>query len=578
MSQDAQDRRRWSLFQSARPLSGTRAVRDALAGVQLAAMNIPQALGYTKIAGTPVVTGFYTLLLPPLAFAAFGSSRYLVVAADSATAAILSGGLIGMAPLGSARYVELTSLIALLTALFLLAARLLKLGFLADFLSQTVLIGFLTGVGFQVGIAVLGEMLGLEIASHRTIFQLRDVLHNLPHVHLPTVALSAVVVVGVLSLIRLFPKFPGPLVAVVCAVAASEIWNFAGHGITIIGPVTGGLPHLGLPHASSKDLQMLIGIAGSCFVMILAQSAATARFYAEHHHQSLDENADLVGLSAANAAAAFSGTFVVNGSPTQTAMVERSGGRSQLAQISTAIVVALVLLCLTKPLQYLPRCVLGAIVFIIAIKLIDLRKLASIRRESPGEFWLAATTAVVVVGVGVEPGIILAMVLSLLRIVRHSYHPHTGVLVADGDAAWRLSPPVFGAMTIPGLAIYRFGAPLFYANAGRFTEEIRTIVGSAPSPVRWLVVDAEAITNIDYTAARMLRDLHQGLSQADVTLAFARVSAYLQADFDRHHITEVIGAEMIFAHLHDAVNAFAKFDEQSGTAPAAAIGPGQLPH
>ena len=578
MSQDAQDRRRWSLFQSARPLSGTRAVRDALAGVQLAAMNIPQALGYTKIAGTPVVTGFYTLLLPPLAFAAFGSSRYLVVAADSATAAILSGGLIGMAPLGSARYVELTSLVALLTALFLLAARLLKLGFLADFLSQTVLIGFLTGVGFQVGIAVLGEMLGLEIASHRTIFQLRDVLHNLPHVHLPTVALSAVVVVGVLSLIRLFPKFPGPLVAVVCAVAASEIWNFAGHGITIIGPVTGGLPHLGLPHASSKDLQMLIGIAGSCFVMILAQSAATARFYAEHHHQSLDENADLVGLSAANAAAAFSGTFVVNGSPTQTAMVERSGGRSQLAQISTAIVVALVLLCLTKPLQYLPRCVLGAIVFIIAIKLIDLRKLASIRRESPGEFWLAATTAVVVVGVGVEPGIILAMVLSLLRIVRHSYHPHTGVLVADGDAAWRLSPPVFGAMTMPGLAIYRFGAPLFYANAGRFTHEIRAVVGSAPSPVRWLVVDAEAITNIDYTAARMLRDLHQGLSQADVTLAFARVSDYLQSDFDRHHITEVIGAEMIFAHLHDALNAFAKFDQQSGATPAAAIGPGQLPH
>ena len=578
MSEGAQNRRPWSLFQSVRPLSGTRAIRDALAGVQLAAMNIPQALGYTKIAGTPVVTGFYTLLLPPLAFAAFGSSRYLVVAADSATAAILSGGLIGMAPLGSARYVELASLVALLTALFLLAARLLKLGFLADFLSQTVLIGFLTGVGFQVGIAVLGEMLGLEIASHRTIFQLRDVLHNLPHVHLPTVALSAVVVVGVLSLIRLFPKFPGPLVAVVCAVAASEIWNFAGHGITIIGPVAGGLPHLGLPHASSKDLQMLIGIAGSCFVMILAQSAATARFYAERHHQSLDENADLVGLSAANAAAAFSGTFVVNGSPTQTAMVERSGGCSQLAQISTSIVVAVVLLCLTKPLQYLPRCVLGAIVFIIAIKLIDLRKLASIRRESPGEFWLAVTTAVVVVGVGVEPGIILAMVLSLLRIVRHSYHPHTGVLVADGDAAWRLSPPVFGGMTIPGLAIYRFGAPLFYANAGRFTEEIRTIVGSAPSPVRWLVVDAEAITNIDYTAARMLRDLHQGLSQADVTLAFARVSAYLQADFDRHHITEVIGAEMIFAHLHDAVNAFAKFDEQSGTAPAAAIGPGQLPH
>ncbi|MGA2370947.1 MAG: SulP family inorganic anion transporter [Candidatus Korobacteraceae bacterium] len=577
MSDPAENRRPWDLFQSARPLTGTRAIRDALAGFQLAAMNIPQALGYTKIAGTPVVTGFYTLLLPPLAFAAFGSSRYLVVAADSATAAILSGGLIGMAPLGSAHYVELASLVALLTALFLLAARLLKLGFLADFLSQTVLIGFLTGVGFQVGIAVLGEMLGLEIASHRTILQLRDVFRSLPQAHLPTVALSAVIVFGVLSLIRLFPKFPGPLVAVVAAVAASKIWNFAGHGITIIGPVTGGLPHIGLPHASGKELELLIGIAASCFVMILAQSAATARFYAERHHQSLDENSDLVGLSAANAAAAISGTFVVNGSPTQTAMVERSGGRSQMAQISTAIVVAMVVLFLTKPMQYLPRCVLGSIVFIIAIKLIDVRKLGSIRRESPGEFWLAVTTAVVVVGVGVEQGIILAMVLSLLRIVAHSYHPHTGVLVADGDAAWHLSPPVAGAMTTPGLAIYRFGAPLFYANAGRFTEEIRAVVGAAPSPVRWLVVDAEAITNIDYTAARMLLDLHQGLSQADVTLAFARVSAYLQADFDRHHITEAVGAEMIFAHLHDALNAFAMFDKQSGTAPAT-IGPGQLPH
>ena len=313
--------------------------------------------------------------------------------------------------------------------------------------------------------------------------------------------------------------------------------------------MAGGLPHLGLPHASGKELQLLIGIAASCFVMIVAQSAATARFYAERHQQSLDENADLVGLSAANAAAALSGTFVVNGSPTQTAMVERSGGRSQLAQISTAVVVALVLLFLTKPLQYLPRCVLGAIVFIIAIKLIDLRKLASIRRESPGEFWLAVTTAVVVVGVGVEQGIILAMVLSLLRIVRHSYHPHTGVLVADADSTWRMSPPVAGAMTLPGLAIYRFGAPLFYANAGRFAEEIRP--SSGPRPRRcagwwWMPRPSPiSITPRRACCASFIRDW----PRQDVTLAFARVSPYLQADFDRHHITEVIGAEMIFPPL-----------------------------
>ena len=530
--------RRFSLFQSLRPLSQKRVIRDSLAGFQLAAMNIPQALGYTKIAGTPVVTGFYTLLLPLVAFAAFGSSRYLVVSADSATAAILSGGLAGLAPLGSARYVELASLTALLTAVFLLLARLLKLGFLADFLSQTVLVGFLTGVGFQVGIAVLGEMVGIEITSHRTVLQLLDLSRNIRQVHWPTLQVSVVIVSTIFLLSRINRKIPAPLIAVVGAIAASAMWNFAGHGIAIVGPVAGGLPHMAFPHASWKDLQVLLGVSGSCFVMIVAQSAATARFYAARHHQQLDENDDLVGLAAANAAAGLSGTFVVNGSPTQTAMVESSGGRSQLAQISTAIVVALVLLFLTKPLQFLPRCVLGSIVFVIAIKLIDLRGMASIRRESPGEFTLALITAVVVVLVGVEQGIILAMILSLLRIVGHTYRPHTGVLVSEGGLYWKLNPPEPGAMTEPGIILYRFGAPLFYANAGRFAEEIRTIVGLPDPATRpWLVVDAEAITDLDYTAARVVLELNQELKEIGVTLVFARVGPYLQADFDRHHIS-----------------------------------------
>ena len=549
--------RSWlTLFQGIRPLSRAGAIRDALAGFQLAAMNIPQALGYTKIAGTPVVTGFYTLLLPLLAFAVFGSSRYLVVSADSATAAILAGGLSGMAPLASARYVALAGMVALLTAGFLLLARLLKLGFLADFLSQTVLVGFLTGVGFQVGIAVLGEMLGVEVHSRRSVVQLLEVFRSLPQVHLPTVLISALVVAGVFAFHRFAPKVPGPLIAVVGAMAASAAWDFAGHGITTVGPVAGGLPHLGLPDVHVKDIWPLVGVSGSCFVMILAQSAATARFYATRHHQQLDENADLVGLSAANAAAALSGTFVVDGSPTQTALVESSGGQSQLAQVATAAVVALVLLFLTRPLQYLPRCVLGAIVFFIAIRLIDLRGLRDIRRESPGEYVLAVFTAAVVVLVGVEQGIVLAMVLSLLRIVRHSYHPQTGVLLAAEGETWRVIPAVPGAMTEPGLVIYRFGAALFYANAGRFAEEIRALVGPPPSPVRWLVVDAEAITQLDYTAARVVRQLHQDLARCGTQLAFARVPSSLKADVERHHLAEVIGPTLIFDRLHDAMQAY----------------------
>jgi SulP family sulfate permease len=551
-------RNRLTLFQGMRPFNGARALRDALAGIELAAMSIPQSLGYTSIAGMPAVTGFYTLLLPLLAFATFGSSRYLVVAADSATAAILAGGISGMAPLASAKYVALAATVALLTAGFLLVARLLRLGFIADFLSQTVLVGFLTGVGFQVGIAVLGEMLGLEVHSRRTVVQLAQIFRGLPHVHLPSLLLSAVAVTGVLTLARFAPKIPGPLISVAAAIAASALWDFAAHGIAVVGTVTGGLPHLGLPDVGWREVETLIPVAGSCVVMIVAQSAATARIYATRHHQPLNENADLAGLCVANAAAAFSGTFVVNGSPSQTAMVESSGGRSQVAHVAAAVVVALVLLFLTHPLQYLPRCVLGAIVFIVAIRLVDLRGIRDIRRESPGEFLLAVTTAGVVVLVGVEQGIVFAMVLSLFRIVRHSYHPHTAVLVQGEGGIWELKPVVPGAVTEPGLVIYRFGAALFYANAGRFSDEIRLLAGPAPSSLRWLVVDAGAITQVDYTAARVIRELHEDLVQRGVQLVFAHVQSDLRPDLDRHHLTEVIGSDRIFDTLHEALACYQK--------------------
>jgi sulfate permease, SulP family len=553
------------LFAGIWPLNRQTAIRDAVAGFTLAAMNIPQALGYTKIAGTPVVTGLYTLLLPLVAFATFGSSRYLVVAADSATAAILAGGLSPMASVASEHYVALASLVALLTAGCLLLARLFKLGFLADFLSQTVLVGFLTGVGFQVGIAVLGEMLGVPVDSRRTVEQLAQVFHGLPEVHLPTICVSVAVVAIVLICRRFAPRLPGPLFAVVGAVVASAVFNFSAHGITIIGPVAGGLPQIRVPDVKWDEAVALLPVAGSCFLMIIAQSAATARAYASRHQEALDENADLLGLSAANAAAALSGTFVVNGSPTQTAMVERSGGRSQLAHLATAGVVALVLLFLTGPLQYLPRCVLGAIVFTIAIGLVDMRGLRDIGRESPGELRLALATTAVVVIVGVEQGILLAMALSLLRHVRHSYRPHTAVLVEAGPGQWLAAPAVPGAVSGPGLVVFQFGADLFYANAGRFAEEVRSLVGRAPTQVSWLVIDAGAITSVDYSAARVLRDLQQDLIRGGVVLVLVHVQSSLQADLDRHRLTDVIGANRVFDALHDALAAIR--EQRVHTAP-----------
>lgn len=548
-----------SFFQGIRPLKRAGVLRDAAAGIALAAMNIPQALGYTRIAGMPVVTGLYTLLLPLVAFAALGSSRYLVVAADSATAAILAGGLAGMAPVASPQYVALAGEVALLTAGFLLLGRLFKLGFIADFLSQTVLVGFLTGVGFQVGCAVLPETLGIEVHSRRTLVQLYEVAHSLSSVRLPTVLVSASVLALVFLLKWLAPRIPGPLIAVVGATAASDIWSFSAHGIATIGPVTGGLPHLGLQFVPWRELPPLIAVAASCAVMILTQSAATARVYAVRHEQKLDENQDLIGLAAANAAAAITGAFPVNGSPTQTAMVENAGGQSQIAHIATACIVACVLFFLSRPLQYLPRCVLGALVLMVAIHLIDIRGLISMRRESPGEYALAIITAAVVVIAGVEDGIVLAMVMSLLRIVHHSYHPHTGIIIADAGKTWKIVPPEPGVFTEPGLVLYHFGAALFYANSGRFTDEIRALAGPQQSSMRWIVVDAEAITNLDYSASRVVAALRNDLADRGITLGFARLQWGAKADFARHHLTDMFDASMLFNRLHDALDAYQNF-------------------
>jgi sulfate permease, SulP family len=542
-----------SLFQGLRPFEWSQVPRNVLAGVTLAAMNIPQSLGYTKIAGTPVITGLYTLLLPLISFAVFGSSRYLVVAADSATAAILAGGLSGMATPGSERYVALAGLVALMTGVLLFLARLLRLGFLADFLSQTVLVGFLTGVGFQVGIAVLGTMLGIEVHSRRTPFQFLEVFHSLSQVQLLTLVISLAVVLCILLLNKVAPKWPGPLFAVAGAIVAGAFFHLDERGVKLLGAVPGGLPHFGLPAVTLKDAQILFPVAISCFVMIVAQSAATSRAYATRHHQDDDENADLIGLAAANTSAGFSGTFVVNGSPTQTGMVESSGGSSQIAHLSTAGVVALVLLFLTRPLQFLPQCVLGAVVFTIALRLIDLRGLEAIRKESPGEFVLAATTALVVVFVGVEQGIVLAMALSLFRVVHHSYRPHTAVLFEGKNGIWQSKPVVPGATTEPGIVVYRFSAPLFYANANHFSQEVRMLASTAPTPLHWIVVDAGAITDLDFSSARVVREVLQDLSADGTGMAFAHVRAGLRPDLDRHHVTEALGRANIYDALHEAV-------------------------
>jgi sulfate permease, SulP family len=543
------------LLEGLRPFGRPGVIRDFFAGLNLASINIPQVLGYSRIAGMPVVTGLYTLLLPPLAFAIFGSSRHLVVAADSATAAIFASSVSHLATPASALYVSMVGTVALTTAALLLVARIFRLGFLADFLSRTVLTGFLAGVGCQVGISMLGDMLGLGVTAHSSLAKAWQILGGVAEASLPTAALSAAIAAAVLLGNRFAPRLPLSLVAVVATIAMGNAYPLSALGIAVLGPIPGGLPPVGLPHVSWSEFLALLPVSASCFVMIVAQSAATARGFVFKYRESVDGDADILGLAAANAAAALSGTFVVNGSPTQTAMAERAGARSQVAQIVVSGAVLLVLLLLSGQLQYLPRCALAAIVFTIAVGMIDFKGLSGIRRESPGEFYLALVTAATVVAVGVEQGILLAMALSLFRHVRHSYRPHTLMLEPDAHGRWVPRPATPGRVTDPGLIVYRFGADLFYANQNRFCDEVRELVARAPMPVRWLIVDAGAITDVDYSAARGTRVLLDDLALQGVEVIFGRVSPYLRSDMDRHGITAALGAERIFSTLHEAVAA-----------------------
>jgi len=543
------------IFGGLLPIKPREALRDAFAGLTLASMNVPQVLGYTRIAETPVVTGLYTVLLPLVGFAVFGSSRHLVVAADSATAAIFASSLSRMAAPASEHYMALVGMVALLTAGLLVLARIFKLGFLADFLSRTALIGFLSGVGVQVGIAMLGDMTGVKIASHRTLVQLWQVLQGLPTLHPWTLGLSLFVAASILLGKKFAPRFPVSLVVVVGAIAASARLHLADQGFSVIGPVHGGLPPLSLPDVTWSETLAVLPVALSCFVMVIAQSAATSRVYAIRHQQRVDENADILGLAAANAAAAVSGAFVVNGSPTQTAMADGAGARSQVAQLAFAGIVLIVLLFLTGPLQYLPRSVLASIVFTIAAGMVDVEGLRSIRQESRGEFLLAIASAAAVVAVGVEQGILFAIGFSLVRHVRHSYQAYSMTLVQDASGRWEPAPATPGTQTAPGLIVYRYGADLFYANADRFADQVRELVEKAPQPVKWFVIDAEAIADIDLSAAQTVRALLEELSRKGVQVVFGRVNPYLLSDIRRHRIAAVIGEGRIFPTLHEALDA-----------------------
>jgi sulfate permease, SulP family len=537
------------------PIRRSRVGPDVLAGITLAALGIPEVLGYAKIAGMPVVTGLYTMLLPMAAFAVLGSSRHLVVAADSATAAILAAALTGMAATGSERYVRLAGLAALLTAGMLLLARLVRLGFLANFLSRTVLVGFLTGVGIQVAAGQIPDMLGVTAAGGQAVPRLMNTVRALPHAHLGDVAVSAGVIAIVFAARLITRRIPGPLIAVVIAIGVSRAADLARHGVAVVGPVPRGLPTLGLPALGRADATALLGAALSMFVVILAQSAATSRAYAVKYSEPYNAADDLAGLAAANAAAAFSGTFVVNGSPTKAQMVDSAGGRSQLSQLAASAVVLIVLVLLTGPIAYLPAAALAAVVFLIAAELIDVRGMRRILALRKHEFAVALITTAAVVGLGVEEGIVLAVVASVIDHLRHSYSPLNSVLVKSPAGHWQPVPVRPGARTEDGIAVYRFGTSLYYANAARLVDDMSALAGQG-DPLRWLVFDCAAIADVDYTASTVLARAVEQVKQRHVRFVVSSVLDPVRRQLDSYGISTALGPGAYYDTPGEALEAF----------------------
>jgi high affinity sulfate transporter 1 len=536
--------------------------RDVIAGVTLSAIAIPEVLGYTSISQTPLVTGLYTIIFPTLVFALLGSSKLLVVGADSATAALLAAGLTGLGVSGlqpnTTEWVAYCSMVALITGGILVIARLFRLGFLGDFLSASVLIGFLTGVGVQVLSGQIPEILGVPKGTGNWVQQQIGWIKEIPDIHWETFAFGITTIAIILLFKRFAPKIPGAVVAVVLLIIVSTVTDAAAHGVTVVGAVPDGFPSpLGIPQGINSDyLAGLIGIAVSCFVLIVAQSAATSRSFAMKHGDKVDVNRDIVGLSGSNLAAGLTGTFVVNGSPTKTQILDGQGGRSQVANMTMAAVALLFTMYFTSVLTNMPKAVLAGIVFLIGFDLIDMVGLRRIAARRKDEFVIALVTAVVVCAVGVEQGIILAIVVSILDIIRRQYQPKDFVVGTTDLEHPTFQKAVPGVQSEPGLVVFRYDAQLFYANANSFVDDVQSVVEAAPDRVRWLVVDASTLDDVDYSAGLALEGLLNYLDHHEIVVALARADSGLIETLRVYGLSSRFPADRQFANLDDAVDAF----------------------
>jgi len=492
--------------------------KDFLVAIVITAITIPQSLGFAAIAGLPIQTGLYCSLFAPVIFAIFTSSRYLIVGADSATAAIVASGATAIAVAGSPEYPSAIALLGLLTGLILLAMSILRLGFLADLISKPVLVGFLAGVGLQLTISQMPSMIGINFNGD-IIASLNMLVSNLDNINWSSLIFS----LFVLAIVFIANKrrLPGELIGLVIAVLVMKIANLERFGISVVGKIPSGLPTVSIPDLSIENIAVIFTSALVIATVILAQSLATIRSSAD------------------------------------TLTAEIMGGKSQMVNIFVSAIMAMVLIFTADILSYIPNAALAAIVCSIGFRLFDFSRLRDIWYTHKIEFLIAMVALVSVAILGVQKGIVIAVFFSLVERLRREYRPEDGILLRDQKisewAATRIQGNHRDITSPEGVLIYRFGSDIFFENADYFIRRIKQSIDGAKKPVNTLILDAGAISDIDYTGAAALKKIAARCMGDNIKFSIAHVSPGLQVLFDNYGVTEIVGSDFIYQSLREAV-------------------------
>jgi len=532
---------------------------EFIVAVTVFAVLVPSAMAYGELAGVTPVAGLYVALGAMLMYAIFGTSRQLVMGPEATIAIITATAIAPLAGGDAARYAAMAAMTALLVGVLALLARVARLGFITDFLSKPILVGYIFGTTLIVIGSQLGKLFGLKLQNDQFFLKVAELINRLGETHLLTFAIALVCMAVLIAVRRINRALPGPLLVVAGAILISTLFKLADKGVAVVGPVPAGLPLPAIPQLAGSDILALLPGALALTILIYADEVLTARVFASKHGQKIDANQEFVAIGLANIGAGLLTGFPGGTSSSRTAVADQMGGRSQWVGLIAVALTVVFLLFLTPLLTPLPTAALGAIIVVAAFGLFDIASFRLLRRVRRAEFWLAVITMLGVLTVGVLQGILVALTFSLINIIYHISRPNDALLDAvdtNGGTVYRSVDDKETALTAPGLIVYRFDAPLVFANAAYFTERLQTLIADAGEGLRCVILDAEAISNFDATAAEALENLDAELERRDVEFWLARANEPLRNLLQATGLTMRLGAENIYPSVRAAVAAY----------------------